>query len=678
MERLFNLRSKFKPTGDQPEAIAALYEGLKRGDRRLILQGVTGSGKTFTMANLIAKWNRPTLILSHNKTLAAQLFAELKEFFPENAVEYFISYYDYYQPEAYIPQTDTYIEKDASINEEIERYRLAATNALIARRDVIVVASVSCIYGLGESDEYRDLTVKIRAGGEERQADDNKGRSVLIAKLVEAQYVRNDFDFKPGTFRVRGDVVDIFPAYETKAVRVEFFGDDVDSIRELDPVTGKSGVSMPAAVVTPAKQFVMGKDRFEAAFARIEAELDERLKFFASKGKLLEAQRLRERTEYDIEMMRELGYCNGIENYSRPLTGRAPGSAGECLIDYFPDDFLTIIDESHVSVPQIRAMYNGDQARKTKLVDYGFRLPSAKDNRPLTFDEFNSKVKQIVYCSATPGDYEYGEAKTVAEQVIRPTGLLDPEIEIRPLANQIDDLIGEIRKVVEAGDRIFVTTLTKRSSEDLTHYLHETGIRVEYLHSDIDAIERVAILQRLRKGEFDVLVGINLLREGLDLPEVALVAILDADKEGFLRSTTSLVQTAGRTARHEKGRVILYADHKTDAIRDLLRLTKKHREKQIAYNTAHHITPHSVKRAINESAYVYKAGKLPGSQLSQLSQPSQPSQLSQLLEELTRDMLEAADNLEFERAAYLRDQIAKLKGRTSTPKAKVSRRRKKS
>ena len=712
---LFKLRSKFKPTGDQPEAIAALYEGLKRGEDRLILQGVTGSGKTFTMANLIAKWNRPTLILSHNKTLAAQLFAELKEFFPENAVEYFISYYDYYQPEAYIPQTDTYIEKDASINEEIERYRLAATNALIARKDVIVVASVSCIYGLGESDEYRDLAVRIGVGeadgssftsGQEtasplkgkETASPLKGRSGVIARLVEAQYVRNDFDFQPGTFRVRGDVLDIFPAYETKAIRVEFFGDDIDSIRELDPLTGKCGVAMPAVVVTPAKQFVMGKDRFEAAFKRIEAELDERLKFFASKNKLLEAQRLRERTEYDIEMMRELGYCNGIENYSRPLTGRAPGTAGECLIDYFPDDFLTIIDESHVSVPQIRAMYNGDQARKTKLVDYGFRLPSAKDNRPLTFDEFNAKVRQIVYCSATPGDYEYGEAKTVAEQVIRPTGLLDPEIELRPLKGQIDDLIAEIERVVNGpwsssctsgqetasplGERVLVTTLTKRSAEDLSQYLHEAGIRVEYLHSDIDAIERVAILQRLRKGEFDVLVGINLLREGLDLPEVALVAILDADKEGFLRSTTSLVQTAGRTARHEKGRVILYADHQTDAIRDLLRITNGHREKQIKYNEEHHITPHSVKRAINESAYLFKASggdkvKVRGegegeqwidsSSVSRLtSSPSSSvscltSSSADLIAELTRDMLEAADNLEFERAAYLRDQIKELK-----------------
>ena len=660
MESVFQLKSKFKPTGDQPEAIAALLEGLKRGEDRLVLQGVTGSGKTFTMANLIARWNRPTLVLSHNKTLAAQLFAELKEFFPENAVEYFISYYDYYQPEAYIPQTDTYIETDASINEEIERYRLAATNALIARRDVIVVASVSCIYGLGESDEYRDLAVRVGVGDTAAG-----GRSALAARLVEAQYVRNDYDFRPGAFRMRGDVLDVFPAYETKAIRVEFFGDDVDSIRELDPLTGKCGVALPAAVITPAKQFVMGKDRFEAAFARIRAELDERLAFFASKGKLLEAQRLRERTEYDIEMMRELGYCNGIENYSRPLSGRAPGSAPECLLDYFPDDFLTIIDESHVAVPQIRAMYNGDQARKQKLVDFGFRLPSAKDNRPLTFEEFNAKVRQVVYCSATPGDYEYAESKTVAEQVIRPTGLLDPEIEIRPLRNQVDDLIGEIRKVTDGGDRVFVTTLTKRSSEDLTHYLHEAGVRVEYLHSDIDAIERVQILQRLRKGEFDVLVGINLLREGLDLPEVALVAILDADKEGFLRSTTSLVQTAGRTARHERGRVILYADHRTDAIRDLLRITRAHRERQLAYNAEHRITPHSVKRTINESAYVYKASAVRPDGRSAPDAPEAARSRGELLAELTRDMLEAADNLEFERAAYLRDQIRELKGRRS-------------
>ena len=652
MESRFKLQSAFKPTGDQPEAIQALYEGLKKGDKRLILQGVTGSGKTFTLANLIQKWNRPTLILSHNKTLAAQLFAELKEFFPENAVEYFISYYDYYQPEAYIPQTDTYIEKDASINEEIERYRLAATNALIARKDVIVVSSVSCIYGLGESDEYRNLAVGFKVG-------ENIGRSKLVERLVEAQYVRNQMSFEPGTFRAKGDVLDIFPAYETKAVRVEFFGDEIDRICELDPLTGKCGVKMPACVVTPAKQFVMGKDKFEAAFKRIEAELEDRLKFFEGKGKLLEAQRLKERTEYDIEMMRELGYCNGIENYSRPLTGRKPGSAGECLIDYFPDDFLTIIDESHVSVPQLRAMYNGDQARKQMLVDYGFRLPSAKDNRPLKFEEFNEKVHQIVYCSATPGAFEYSEAETVAEQVIRPTGLLDPVVEVRPLKNQIDDLIAEIRQTVEAGDRVFVTTLTKKSSEDLTDYLHNLGIRVEYLHSDIDAIERVAILQRLRKGEFDVLVGINLLREGLDLPEVALVAILDADKEGFLRSTTSLVQTAGRTARHVNGRVVLYADHETDAIKDLIRITQNHRAKQIAYNEAHDITPRSVKRAINESSYLFSKQK--AADASKPVYASIPGSPEDLIAEMTRDMLDAAEKLEFERAAFLRDRIKALK-----------------
>ncbi len=654
---MFRLESSFKPTGDQPKAVADLCAALERGERRAVLQGVTGSGKTFTMANLIAKWDRPTLILSHNKTLAAQLFSELRGFFPQNAVEYFISYYDYYQPEAYIPQTDTYIEKDASINDEIERYRLAATNALIARRDVIVVSSVSCIYGLGESTEYRDLAVSLRVG-------ERAGRSAVAERLVAAQYVRNDFDFAPGTFRARGDTLDIFPAYETRAVRVEFFGDDIDAISYLDPVTGKKGVAMPAVTITPAKQFVLGRDKFEAAFARIRAELAERLAFFESKGKLLEAQRLRERTEYDIEMMRELGYCNGIENYSRPLTGRAPGSPPECLLDYFPDDFLTIIDESHVAVPQIRAMYNGDQARKQMLVDFGFRLPSAKDNRPLTFDEFNSKVGQIVYCSATPGDYEYSEAQTVAEQVLRPTGLLDPVIEIRPLANQIDDLIEEIRGVK---GRVLVTTLTKRSSEDLTHYLAETGIRVEYLHSGIDAIERVAILQRLRKGDFDVLVGINLLREGLDLPEVELVAILDADKEGFLRSDTSLVQTAGRAARHENGRVILYADKKTDAIKTLLRLTEAHREKQMAWNKEHGITPHSVKREINESTYIYRADGRSAKGRGAPAAPQgavdalRPGGDVDILAEMTREMLEAADNLEFERAAYLRDRIKELK-----------------
>ena len=659
-ERLFKLRAPFKPTGDQPAAVAKLLSGLSAGEDRLVLQGVTGSGKTFTMANLIAGWNRPALILSHNKTLAAQLFAELKEFFPENAVEYFISYYDYYQPEAYIPQTDTYIEKDAAINEEIERYRLSATNSLIARRDVIVVASVSCIYGLGESTEYRNLAVRAKVG-------EGKGRGELIARLVEAQYVRNDIDFVQGNFRVRGDVVDVFPAYAVEGVRIEFFGDEVDSIRSIDPLTGKAGVSMPAVVITPAKQFVMPKDKMEAAYKRIELELADRLKYFEGAKKFVEAQRIRERTEYDIEMMRELGYCNGIENYSRPLTGRAPGEPPECLLDYFPDDFLTIIDESHVAVPQIRAMYNGDQARKQKLVDYGFRLPSAKDNRPLKFAEFERKVHQIVFTSATPGDYEYSVSKTVAEQVIRPTGLLDPEIEVRPLKNQVDDLMEEIRKVAAAGDRVLVTTLTKRSAEDLTSYLHETGIRVEYLHSDIDALERVAILGRLRKGEFDVLVGINLLREGLDFPEVALVAILDADKEGFLRSTTSLVQTAGRCARHEHGRVILYADHETDAIRETLDITRYHREKQMAYNREHGIVPKSVKRKINESVYVYTAGKDFGKKGSSVRMPSGGGVDAVVIDDLRREMMEAADALEFERAAYLRDQIKILERQGGKP-----------
>ena len=650
-ERLFKLVSDYRPMGDQPEAIDALVKGLERGERRLVLQGVTGSGKTFTMANLIARWNRPTLILSHNKTLAAQLFAELKGFFPENAVEYFISYYDYYQPEAYIPQTDTYIEKDASVNEEIERYRLAATNALIARRDVIVVASVSCIYGLGESTEYRNLAVKFAVG-------DTCGRGALVERLVAAQYSRNDMDYSPGTFRVRGDTVDIFPAYATEGIRVDFFGDEIDSIRALSVPDFHMGVSMPAAVVTPAKQFVMPKDKMEAAYVRIEHELAERLKDFDAAKKYLEAQRLRERTQYDVEMMKELGYCNGIENYSRPLTGRAPGETPECLIDYFPDDFLTIIDESHVAVPQLRAMYNGDQARKQKLVDYGFRLPSAKDNRPLRFPEFEEKVGQIVFTSATPGDYEYEVSSTVAEQVIRPTGLLDPEIELRPLKGQIDDLMAEIRKVAATGDRVLVTTLTKRSAEDLTHYLHETGIRVEYLHSGIDALERVAILGRLRKGEFDCLVGINLLREGLDFPEVALVAILDADKEGFLRSTTSLVQTAGRCARHVKGRVILYCDHQTDAIRDLLRITKNHRDKQIAFNKAHHITPKSVKRAINEAVYVYSEAKK--TEYAAAAETPETADVRETIAALQEEMMQAAEALEFERAAYIRDQIKAL------------------
>ena len=652
---MFDLRSDFSLTGDQPQAVAALADALARGERRMVLQGVTGSGKTFTMANLIARANRPTLVLSHNKTLAAQLYAELKEFFPNNAVTYFISYYDYYQPEAYIPQTDTYIEKDAAINEEIERFRLAATNALIARKDVIVVSSVSCIYGLGEPEDYRELAVRVEVGKVEKC-----GREGLVRRLLAAQYVRNDYDFEPGVFRVRGDVVDIFPAYETQAVRVEFFGDEVDSIRALDPVTGRCGVSSPSVVITPAKQFVMGREKMEAAFARIESELADSLAAFEAKGKLLEAQRLRERTDYDLEMMRELGYCNGIENYSRPLTGRAPGSPPECLLDYFPKDFLTIIDESHVTVPQVRAMFRGDQARKQKLVDYGFRLPSAKDNRPLTFDEFMEKTGPIVYCSATPSPFEYGEATTVAQQVIRPTGLLDPVVEVRPLAHQIDDLIAEARRAVERHERVLVTTLTKRSAEDLSAYLREIGLRVTHLHSDIDALERVDILQRLRRGEFDVLVGINLLREGLDLPEVALVAILDADKEGFLRSTTSLVQTAGRAARHVEGRVILYADHETEAMREFLALTKDHRTRQEAYNEAHHVTPRAVVRAIKETDL--KSGKADGRKgKAARVDADRVEDAETLIRDWTAEMAEAVRHLEFERAAYLRDQIKQLR-----------------
>lgn len=653
MSSVFSLQSPFKPTGDQPEAIAKLVDGVSRGEKRLVLKGVTGSGKTFTMANLIAKCNRPTLVISHNKTLAAQLFAELKEFFPNNAVEYFISYYDYYQPEAYIPQTDTYIEKDAAINEEIERYRLAATNALIGRRDVIVVSSVSCIYGLGESTEYRDLAVKIQPGSDLTQAK-------LITELVKAQYVRNDFEFKPGFFRVKGDSVEIFPAYETKSIKIDFFGDDIDEITEREPLTGKLLRKLPSVVITPAKQFVMAPERFEEAFARIESELEERLGYFESKGKLLEAQRIRERTHYDVEMMRQLGYCNGIENYSRPLTGRPAGSPGECLIDYFPDDFLTIIDESHVSLPQLRAMYNGDRSRKTRLVDFGFRLPSALDNRPLTFDEFAAKTGQTIYLSATPGTQELQESKLVVEQVIRPTGLLDPEVTLRPLKGQIDDLIGEIKLSVANKERVLVTTLTKRMSEDLTDYLRKVGIEVEYLHSDIDAIERVSILQKLRQGQFDVLVGINLLREGLDLPEVGLVAILDADKEGFLRSTTSLLQTAGRAARHERGRVILYADRITDAINEFMTVTADHRRRQIEWNKKHSITPRSVKRSINEASYVFKSSRV--EQSNQAKSPTiEQMTKAELIADMTRQMLEAADNLEFERAAYLRDEIKSLK-----------------
>ena len=649
----FEVVSDFEPAGGQPEAIEALVNGLEQGFQEQTLLGVTGSGKTFTMANVIREWGCPALIISHNKTLAAQLFAELKSFFPSHAVEYFISYYDYYQPEAYIPQTDTYIEKDASVNDEIERYRLGATNSLLGRRDVIIVASVSCIYGLGSPDDYKEMLVDLTPG-------QTLVRDEMLALLVAIQYTRNDYDSLPGTFRVRGDTVDIFPSYNTSGIRVSFFGDEIEELRGFDPVSGKAGPPLLRAIISPAKHFVMPKGKIESAIGRIHAELDARLAELERQGKLLEAQRLRQRTAFDLEMLRELGYCNGIENYSRHLAGRAAGEAPACLIDYFGSEFLTIIDESHMTLPQLRAMYNGDQSRKQVLVDHGFRLPSAKDNRPLNFEEFLNKVGAILFTSATPGAYERQVSEVIAEQVVRPTGLLDPPVEVRPLGNQIDDLMEEIRRCAERGDRVLVTTLTKRSSEDLTAYLRETGIRVEYLHSGINAIERVEVLGRLRKGAFDCLVGINLLREGLDLPEVTLVAVLDADKEGFLRSATSLIQTAGRTARHLNGRVILYADKVTDAMRQMIDITQARRAKQEAYNAEHGITPRSVKRAINESLALYaEARKFTGDMIA--AESPEAYNVQTVISDLEREMLEAADALEFERAAMLRDEIKVLR-----------------
>jgi len=656
----FQLSSAFQPAGDQPQAVSALIAGLTSSEERLVLEGVTGSGKTFTLANVIQKWGRPTLILSHNKTLAAQLFAELKGFFPNNAVEFFISYYDYYQPEAYIPQTDTFIEKDASVNEEIERYRLAATNALLSRRDVIIVASVSCIYGLGSPEDYRTMLVDVRPG-------DDVPRDDILEKLVAIQYTRNDFEPEPGTFRVRGDCVDIFPSYSTGGVRLEFFGDTIDSIRELEPLSGRAGTSLRRAVISPARHFVMPQEKIEGAIGSIRAELVERVNEFEREGKLLEAQRIKQRTDFDIEMLRELGYCNGIENYSRHLSGRAPGEAPACLIDYFEGDFLTVIDESHVTLPQLRAMYNGDQSRKQTLVDWGFRLPSAKDNRPLNFDEFIGHVGQMVFMSATPGPYERQVSSRTVEQVIRPTGLLDPPVEVRPLKHQIDDVMEEIRRTAEMGDRILVTTLTKRTAEDLSQYLHEAGFRAEYLHSDIDAITRVQILGRLRKGEFDCLIGINLLREGLDLPEVALVAVLDADKEGFLRSETALIQTAGRTARHVNGRVILYADKITSAMERMITITADRRQRQETYNSAHGIEPQSVRRAIDDQFEISDEARR--IEMAAAESPEEYDIMT-VTAELEREMLAAAEALEFERAATLRDELMELRrasGQESAP-----------
>lgn len=650
----FKLTSAYQPEGDQPEAIRALTASLRAGHRYQTLLGVTGSGKTFTMANVIEEQQRPALIISHNKTLAAQLYSEFKAFFPKNAVEYFVSYYDYYQPEAYIPQTDTYIEKDSSINEDIERLRISASSSLLSRRDVIVVASVSCIYGLGSPEDFKTMMIPLTPGLA-------VSRDGFLEQLVGALYNRNDIEFKNGTFRVRGDVVDIYPAYMESAIRVEFWGDEIESIRGLDPVTGEAGAALEQFHLYPATQYVTPKEKVESAVAGIRAELEERVAWFESQGKLIEAQRIRMRTEYDIELLQEMGFCTGIENYSRYLSGRKPGDRPFCLIDFFPEDFLLFMDESHVTLPQVRAMYNGDRARKERLVEYGFRLPSALDNRPQTLEEFETITRQTVYVSATPAPHEYEVSATIAEQVIRPTGLVDPAMEIRPIKGQVEDFIGEARKAAEAGERTLATTLTKRMSEDLTDFLREAGLKVEYLHSDIDAIERVEILRRLRLGDFDVLVGVNLLREGLDLPEVALVAILDADKEGFLRSATSLIQTAGRAARHEKGRVLLYADVITGSIQKTLETTEYRRSKQLAYNMAHGIIPKSVQRGIDDSL------QAPGKRYVQaeveadgMLAESDPRDVAQVIAEMEEEMLEAARQLQFEKAAMIRDQIETL------------------
>lgn len=644
------LKAEYQPTGDQPQAIAKLVASLRAGHRHQTLLGVTGSGKTFTMANVITQLQRPTLIISHNKTLAAQLYSEFKNFFPENAVEYFVSYYDYYQPEAYIPSSDTFIEKDSSINEEIERLRISATSSLVSRRDVIVVASVSCIYGLGSPQEFMDLRIQLRRG-------EMLGRQRLLERLVDNIYERNDIELKPGRFRVRGDVVDVMPAYLEQGLRIEFFGDEIEALSEFDPLTGTVTRSLDQFDLYPANQYVTSRGKLEPAIAGIRRELDERVAWFESRGQLLEAQRIRMRTNYDLEMLQEMGFCNGIENYSRHLTGRAPGERPFCLIDFFPKDFLLIIDESHATIPQIGGMSNGDRARKQTLVDFGFRLPSALDNRPQSFTEFDSVAGQALYVSATPAPFELERSAVVAEQLIRPTGLLDPEITVRPIKGQVENLIAEAKLAVAAGERVLVTTLTKRLSEDLTAYLRESGVRVEYLHSDIDAIERVEILRNLRLGNFDVLVGINLLREGLDLPEVALVAILDADKEGFLRSETSLIQTAGRAARHEKGRVIFYADKITDSIRRTMEAVTYRREKQMAYNQEHGITPRSVKRAAQASLQVYDGtGERPEAMVAEGI-----DDVAAVIAELEEEMQSAANRLEFERAAVLRDQIDALK-----------------
>ena len=649
----FKLHSQFRPTGDQPQAIEALTRGLNMGLSDQVLLGVTGSGKTFTMANIIANVNRPTLVLAHNKTLAAQLCSEFREFFPENAVEYFISYYDYYQPEAYIAQTDTYIEKDSSINDEIERLRHSATSALSERRDVIVVSSVSCIYGLGDPIDYKNMVISLRPGME-------YDRDELMRKLTDIRYERNDINFVRNAYRVRGDTLEVFPAYWTgRAIRIEFFGDEIDRISEINAVTGVPERILNHVAIYPASHYVASKEKMARAMKDIEAEMWEQVRFFEEHDKLLEAQRIRQRTQYDLEMLQEIGFCTGIENYSRVIAGRAPGTPPTTLLDYFPDDFILFVDESHVTLPQVRAMYNGDHARKKSLVDYGFRLPSAYDNRPLTFDEFTDRIHQAIYVSATPADYERSRAGQIAEQVIRPTGLLDPEVFVRPIEGQIDDLIGEINATTDKGERTLVTTLTKKMAEDLTKYLTENGIRVRYMHSDIGAMERMEIIRDLRMAKFDVLVGINLLREGLDLPEVSLIAILDADKEGFLRSETSLIQTIGRAARNAQGRVLLYADKITPAMRAAMDETARRRQIQDDYNQAHGIVPKTIVKSIRDLIEISASPTPERKGKNGVKMTRQ--ELAREIEKLESQMRKAAHMMEYEYAAVLRDEIIRLR-----------------
>ena len=651
----FELHSEYAPTGDQPQAIEKLVQGFKEGNQFETLLGVTGSGKTFTMANVIQQLNKPTLILAHNKTLAAQLYGEMKEFFPNNAVEYFVSYYDYYQPEAYVPSSDTYIEKDSAINDEIDKLRHSATAALSERSDVIIVSSVSCIYGLGSPIDYQEMVISLRPGM-------LKDRDEVIRKLIDIQYVRNDMDFKRGTFRVRGDVVEIFPANATDtAVRVEFFGDEIDRITEFDALTGNVKARLEHVAIFPASHYVVAPEKMEKAICAIEEELKERVEWFKREDKLLEAQRIAERTKFDIEMMRETGFCSGIENYSRHLSGLKPGEPPHTLLDYFPDDFLMIVDESHITIPQVRGMYAGDQSRKTTLVDYGFRLPSAKDNRPLNFDEFESHISQMLFVSATPNVYEGEHELLRAEQVIRPTGLLDPEISVRPVEGQIDDLISEVNKEIEHGHKVLITTLTKRMAEDLTDYMKELGIRVRYLHSDIDTLERSEIVRNLRLNVFDVLVGINLLREGLDIPEITLVAILDADKEGFLRSETSLIQTIGRAARNTEGHVIMYADRITDSMNKAITETNRRRAIQQAYNEAHGITPKTIQKAVRDLISISEAADKSEDSFVKDAESMSYKELNAAIRKLMKQMHSAAAELDFEKAAMLRDKIMELK-----------------